>query len=387
MNFTQLKKIAGFILIALGTFGIATLLFFYAVVLFSEKWPGLKPMYEVFRLLFTIPTGIVVIYATFIVIAVPLLFLVLIGAQVFSGVKYITKTQVILFGVMWAIALLFGSATVIHQAELMVSRMSPFSSNPVEFNVEKEIPLEVQYAFKTTLKNEVNTKIGVPIEGYEPPMFLQVFPGLTETDFEGVEASIGHYTIEEGRLVHKTDTTKLIHSAAKAITDRGLDRLLGNIAVRLKVDLTQDGTLTEIVEAIVRYSAPRNLEDMPSNTNDGDISGGTTKPPLVPSTPPKGDAIACTMEAKICSDGSSVGREGPNCEFKVCPITEVPAVHTCTADEKKVQACRMEYVPVCGQVVVQCIKAPCPPVPQTFGNACSACSASNVTSYTQGECT
>ncbi|MBU4142434.1 hypothetical protein KJ590_00330 [Patescibacteria group bacterium] len=28
---------------------------------------------------------------------------------------------------------------------------------------------------------------------------------------------------------------------------------------------------------------------------------------------------ACTMEAKLCSDGSSVGRTGPNCEFAACP--------------------------------------------------------------------
>lgn len=29
--------------------------------------------------------------------------------------------------------------------------------------------------------------------------------------------------------------------------------------------------------------------------------------------------IACTQEAKICSDGSAVGRTGPNCEFAPCP--------------------------------------------------------------------
>lgn len=28
---------------------------------------------------------------------------------------------------------------------------------------------------------------------------------------------------------------------------------------------------------------------------------------------------ACTQEAKICPDGSSVGRTGPNCEFAECP--------------------------------------------------------------------
>jgi len=28
---------------------------------------------------------------------------------------------------------------------------------------------------------------------------------------------------------------------------------------------------------------------------------------------------ACTLEAKICPDGTSVGRTGPNCEFAACP--------------------------------------------------------------------
>lgn len=29
--------------------------------------------------------------------------------------------------------------------------------------------------------------------------------------------------------------------------------------------------------------------------------------------------FACTLDAKICPDGSSVGRTGPNCEFAPCP--------------------------------------------------------------------
>ncbi|MDO8739962.1 MAG: hypothetical protein Q7J54_00115 [Candidatus Woesearchaeota archaeon] len=36
--------------------------------------------------------------------------------------------------------------------------------------------------------------------------------------------------------------------------------------------------------------------------------------------------VACTQEAKICPDGSSVGRTGPNCEFTKCPeVQEVSA--------------------------------------------------------------
>ncbi len=30
--------------------------------------------------------------------------------------------------------------------------------------------------------------------------------------------------------------------------------------------------------------------------------------------------VACTMEAKLCPDGSSVSRFGPNCEFAPCPV-------------------------------------------------------------------
>lgn len=31
------------------------------------------------------------------------------------------------------------------------------------------------------------------------------------------------------------------------------------------------------------------------------------------------EPIACTMEAKLCPDGSAVGRGGPDCEFAACP--------------------------------------------------------------------
>ena len=34
---------------------------------------------------------------------------------------------------------------------------------------------------------------------------------------------------------------------------------------------------------------------------------------------PGDNQSACTLEAKICPDGSTVGREGPNCEFAECP--------------------------------------------------------------------
>ncbi len=47
--------------------------------------------------------------------------------------------------------------------------------------------------------------------------------------------------------------------------------------------------------------------------------------------------------------------------------------------------CTMEYAPVCWSVQVQCIKAPCYPVRETFGNACTA-AAAGATNITVGEC-
>ena len=39
---------------------------------------------------------------------------------------------------------------------------------------------------------------------------------------------------------------------------------------------------------------------------------------------PGGEPVACTMEARICPDGSAVGRQGPNCEFAACPDQKPP---------------------------------------------------------------
>ena len=44
--------------------------------------------------------------------------------------------------------------------------------------------------------------------------------------------------------------------------------------------------------------------------------------------------IACPADAKVCPDGTSVGRSGPFCEFALCPsiaTSSVPALSTSTS--------------------------------------------------------
>ena len=49
--------------------------------------------------------------------------------------------------------------------------------------------------------------------------------------------------------------------------------------------------------------------------------------PVEYTNPAEIEPVACTMDAKLCPDGSYVGRVAPDCEFEACPTY---------ADENKV---------------------------------------------------
>lgn len=53
------------------------------------------------------------------------------------------------------------------------------------------------------------------------------------------------------------------------------------------------------------------------------LYGPSVPPTVVVVTPTSTEPVACTMDAKMCPDGSYVGRTGPTCEFAACPGGEV----------------------------------------------------------------
>lgn len=106
------------------------------------------------------------------------------------------------------------------------------------------------YVFGETLKDSVQTNQGEPSAGYKPDMFLKEFPGLVSTDFEDVEASIGKYTVVEGQLVHVTPPGALLHNTPDAISRRGFETLLQNVATRTGIDIKNEGTITQVMAAI-----------------------------------------------------------------------------------------------------------------------------------------
>lgn len=55
------------------------------------------------------------------------------------------------------------------------------------------------------------------------------------------------------------------------------------------------------------------------------------------------------------------------------------------ASAEHIQACTMQYAPVCGAREVQCVRAPCYPVYETFGNRCTL-NAEHAQYIHDGEC-
>lgn len=159
MNTDIVKKSAGYGLVFIGTLGVLGLVYFYNSILFTGKWQSLDQIDYVFRLMYSIPAGISVMYALFFALFIPLLACVFMGLGLLSGKRYITKHQKNFIVLIWIFTIVFGSVTTIFQAQKTIERVGPFSDNPIAFDVE--IPYTIRYVFKTTLKNEVTSKLGM----------------------------------------------------------------------------------------------------------------------------------------------------------------------------------------------------------------------------------
>lgn len=81
------------------------------------------------------------------------------------------------------------------------------------------------------------------------------------------------------------------------------------------------------------------------------------------SVPTPDDGGVCTMEAKLCPDGSYVGRVGPNCAFAECPATPAGPISLAAHLNETVSGLDVSITPLAVledsrcPVDVQCIQA------------------------------
>lgn len=110
---------------------------------------------------------------------------------------------------------------------------------------------EVAAEFAARIQEKVVQETGQPIEGFEPSMFLLVYPGMQEHDFDNVDAIGGTYIFESSGLEYVEEQGReLATSADQAITDQGMRTLLNNIASRLQISLTSPTALADIFASL-----------------------------------------------------------------------------------------------------------------------------------------
>lgn len=114
----------------------------------------------------------------------------------------------------------------------------------------------VQAYFNEKLREAVTDRIGQPIEGFVPHMFLQVFSGLTPDDFDGADALLGEYKIIGKELTFVVDKINPIHSAADAISEDGMETVFANIQRRTNTRIT---TSEEVDDLLISLGAPPEL--------------------------------------------------------------------------------------------------------------------------------
>ncbi len=127
----------------------------------------------------------------------------------------------------------------------------------------------VQEYFNEKLHEGVIDRIGQPIEGFVPFMFMQAFSGLVLIDFDGADALLGKYKIVDKELAFIMDEGGPIHSAAEAISEEGMKTIFTNIQRRTNVLIT---TTDEVDGLLLYLGTPLDLsvtECLPEQRNVG----------------------------------------------------------------------------------------------------------------------
>ena len=127
--------------------------------------------------------------------------------------------------------------------------------------------IDVQEYFNEKLREGVIDRIGQPIEGFVPFMFLRAFSGLVPNDFDGADALLGEYRIKEKELSFVVDEGGPIHSAAEAISEEGMKTVFANIQRRTNVLII---TTDDVDGLLLLLSAPPDLavtECLPEQRN------------------------------------------------------------------------------------------------------------------------
>lgn len=132
--------------------------------------------------------------------------------------------------------------------------MQPSPSEPrptADIDIDKtDIDIEAVEYFSDKMQEKFVSYVGQPIEGFSPDMFLDIFPGLTQKDFDGVEAIGGYYEIRNNAIILTENPDSIKTSADHAITPEGMETLLGALSKRFAVPAETKSDIDRILELL-----------------------------------------------------------------------------------------------------------------------------------------
>jgi len=99
------------------------------------------------------------------------------------------------------------------------------NTNTNTTNIQEHFIKELQYG--------VVNRVGQPIEGFMPEMFMLAFSGIIPQDFDGIDAFSGKYKVIENKLVFIEDNSPIRSSADGAISTEGMKAIFSNIQRRI----------------------------------------------------------------------------------------------------------------------------------------------------------
>ena len=105
--------------------------------------------------------------------------------------------------------------------------------------------------FSEQLRRRAIDRLGaVPVEGFDPNMYLNIFPGLIESDFNGSESFGGEWVYEYEGLTFMRKNYLQISSVDQSLTSAGILQLYKNIQRRLGINVQRISDIEEIFRVI-----------------------------------------------------------------------------------------------------------------------------------------
>ncbi|HXK39368.1 MAG TPA: hypothetical protein VJ837_00850, partial [Candidatus Paceibacterota bacterium] len=115
-------------------------------------------------------------------------------------------------------------------------------------------PDEVVTAFQEELSRRALARGPHPIEGFDAAMLLATFPGLEESDFDGIETGAppgeGIHSYVAGELRWERASEEPVTSAERSLSHEGYRTLLSNLSRRLGTPVTSEREAIAVIDAI-----------------------------------------------------------------------------------------------------------------------------------------